>query len=108
MPGYPKNNPILGGMASILKGQDPELAMALRDEQLPDPLSFARAAIEAACWIEPGSVLLDDLLSQANLAWERAGENDKILIAHDLLGRLDEGQDQLLPLCQRWNIGEGI
>ena len=107
LPGYPKDNPILRGIESILGGMDPELAMARRDAELEDAKSFANAAIEAACWIPKDSPLLDDLLAQADMAYKKASQEDKNIIAKKLLLVWEQGGEQIEPLIRLWNI-EGV
>ena len=106
LPGYPKDNPILRGIESILGGMDPELAMARRDAELEDAKSFANAAIEAACWIPKDSPLLDDLLSQADMAYKRASQVDRNAIAKKLLLTWKLGGEQIEPLIHLWGIEE--
>lgn len=106
LPGYPKDNPILMGIESILGGMDPELALARRDAELTDAKSFACAAIEAACWLPKDSPLLDDLLAQADMAYKRANKDDKSIIAKKLLSTWEQGGEQIEPLIHLWSIEE--
>lgn len=82
-PGYPKDNVILTGLVSILRGQDPEQVIAERDEKLPSADLFVPSAVEAACWIDEPA-LLEDLFEQIEAAMKHLDESSR----EQTLGRI--------------------
>lgn len=82
-PGYPKDNVILAGLVSILRGQDPEQVISERDEKLPSADLFVPSAVEAACWIDEPA-LLEDLFEQIEAAMKHLDEGSR----EQTLGRI--------------------
>ena len=74
LPGYPKNNPILKGIAAVAGGADLQQALEARDRALPTPFKFASAALEAVCWLDPASPLVEGLSTQATMAFGRTDQ----------------------------------
>lgn len=102
LPGYPQDNPILKGVASIVAGEDPELALAARDRALSTPYQFAEAALSAACWIPAGHPLLEDLADQATEAFTRSSSDERAVLCLRATDLSFHGHEQVLALTAQW------
>lgn len=78
--GYPRSNPILAGMAGILRGGDPGAALAARDLEVTRAAAFCAHAIEATGWLsEPGDFGAL-LVAQAGRAFSRCTAQDRVAL----------------------------
>lgn len=102
LPGYPRANPILRGVVSLLSGIPLEEVIEEREKALPTPLDFAHACLEAVRWLPPESPLAKGLVSQSLQAFLQLEPTEQARLMAQAEGAAREAGGHLVALVSQW------
>lgn len=77
LPHFPLSNPLLYGIAALLRGEDLEQTLERRDALLTTSAAFVKATWEALAWLPVASPLAQPLIEQAQPAWDELLPEDQ-------------------------------
>lgn len=102
LPGYPKTNPILKGVASLHAGIPLEEVLEERERTLPTPIHFAQACLEAIGWLPPDSPLVEGLIAQSSQAFRQLGSLDQHALLEHAEKNVLKGGNHAAALLGEW------